>query len=89
MKELIDQAELVEAIEEAADEVSGSIREDYSGRGMYGKTCYGIVVDGSGTEVIEAAAALGVRGARTDNMGKGTIVYWPHVKGQAETEDAT
>lgn len=71
----------IEAVHDVADEIGGKVRTDYSGRGMYGKTCYGITCDNE-DECIEAAGAKGLRGARTDNMGRGTIVYWPSIKGK-------
>ena len=30
---------------ELATVVDGEVRDDYSGRGMFGNTCYGVVVD--------------------------------------------
>ncbi len=54
------------------------VLEDYSGRGMYGKTTYGIVA-GSIDEVLDAARSCGVLAAdesfRSDNMGMDYIVY--------------
>ncbi len=70
----------IEIIEDVADEIGGTVRSTYSGRGMYGKTCYGIDCDDI-TSCIELAAAKGLKGAKTDNMGKGYIVYWPSVNG--------
>ena len=59
--------------------VGGYVREDYSNRGMFGQTCYGIVCHDS-TECIEAAAAKGLTGARVDSMGSSdVIVYWPKI----------
>ena len=55
------------------------LRENYSGRGMYGSTCYGIVTDDP-DGLIERAVELGLKGARTDNMGLSTIVYWKNIK---------
>lgn len=57
----------------------GELRSCYSGRGMFGDTCIGIVTS-SPAELIEAAANRGVRGAKTDGMGLETIVYWPSVQ---------
>lgn len=61
-----------------AAEVGGSLRTDYSGRGMFGASCYGIVTDDA-TNCIEIAAEHGIKGARTDGMGLKTIVYWTHI----------
>lgn len=72
--------EAVEIIEEVAIEIDGEIRNNYSGRFMYGETCYGIVC-AEPTSCIEEAASRGLRGAKTDNMGREFIVYWPSVHG--------
>jgi len=60
------------------DDDSLSLRKDYSGRGMFGKTCYGIVCDNPG----DVIAQVGLPGARQDSMGKSAIVYWPSVAGE-------
>jgi hypothetical protein len=65
-------------LEEIADEIGGRLREGYSGRGMFGKECLGIVCDDA-IGCIEAAGAKGITGAKTDNMGKSMIVYWPNL----------
>jgi hypothetical protein len=68
-----------DAIDELAEMFEASIREDYSGRFMYGDTCYGIVFDDDADTVINQAIILGLTGSRIDNMGLSTIVYWPHI----------
>lgn len=62
-----------------ACETGDTFRPDYSGRGMYGTECVGIVT-GNPNEIIAMAGKRGIRGAVTDSMGKGTIVYWPKVQ---------
>lgn len=71
--------EAIEALRDIADDTGGDFREDYSGRGMYGEECVGIVTD-TPMHVIEEAAEKGIRGAKQDSMGKRTIVYWPSLK---------
>ena len=45
----------------------------YSGRGMYGAHCVGAYIDGYlGNYTLP-------QGWRSDNLGRGTIVYWPDV----------
>ena len=56
----------------------GEIRPDYSGRGMFGKTCYGIVCDDA-NKCLEAAGSYGITGGKVDNMGRQFIVYWPEI----------
>jgi len=53
----------------------------YSGRGMNGKCCVGVDVDSVG-ETVAVGAFLGndCPGEPSyDNMGRGFVVYWPHV----------
>ena len=72
---MLNQIKKVEAI---ATEIDGTVRPDYSGRGMFGKTCFGIYCNNV-TECLEVAGSHGLRGAKYDNMGKGYIVYWPGI----------
>lgn len=72
--------EKISAIKETAEEIGGDVRDSYSGRGMFGATCYGIVCDDS-NECIAIAGSKGLRCASRDNMGLHSIVYWPSVKG--------
>lgn len=69
-------------IQRIAEEFGMNVRS-YSGRGMMGRTCLGIVVDDA-TEVFELFYNLGTRDlrmpfgpVRTDSMGISTIYYWP------------
>jgi len=70
-----------------------SVYEDYSGRSMYGKECFGIetgryvnpitVIIAIVTELIEngendLVEELGY--CRQDNMGLGTITYFPNIE---------
>jgi hypothetical protein len=56
-----------------------NVRNDYSGRGMFGKLCLGVV--GSMPEL--DALLNQVKGANEglckDNMGLGFIYYWPSI----------
>lgn len=56
-----------------------TIYKGYSGKGMFGRRCYGISCQSSG-RVIELAGCIGLRGAAVDSLGLGTIVYWPDMK---------
>lgn len=62
------------------------VRSSYSGRGMFGKICYGITT-GDPDGIREEAAARGLRGASVDRMGLRYIVYWEHVAGSEEGFD--
>lgn len=66
-----------EKLWEAAQNNDRSLRTDYSGRGMFGKTCWGIVCD----DPIDTITEVGIKGYKTDNMGYSVIVYWPNITG--------
>ena len=66
-------------IAEIAHAVGGKVEARYSGRGMFGDTCVGIVCRDP-LRTIEEAAARGLRGAHQDQMGLDHIVYWPHLR---------
>jgi len=70
----------IQSIYSVADIVNGKVRTDYSGRMMYGKTCYGIVCDDPWATMNEAEL-LGLKNAKFDNMGLQYIVYWTSIKG--------
>ncbi len=84
MEVLRDQIEDVLLMSGLDGEIA--IKEDYSGRGMYGDTCFGIVCDI--TDFAIFCASVGsfmddwdwLGRVRTDNMGLSTIWYWPGVK---------
>ena len=71
----------IEKIESVAKDAGWEVRRDYSGRGMFGKTCVGIVCRRP-IMAIEFAAERGIRGARIDDMGLDSIVYWPAIGGE-------
>ena len=61
-----------------------TIHPEYSGRGMFGVTCFG--VSGSIGDIIEFMVALSMESAeamhmaretRTDDFGRRIIAYWP------------
>ena len=56
-----------------AEKYDGKIRNDYSGRSMYGKTTYAVEVDrGSFADFKRSRSA---RNYRTDNMGLDYVIY--------------
>ena len=75
--------ELLELFESIASNSAWSgdaeVREGYSGRGMHGDQCWGIVTSDIAS-VIETAGGHGLFGAKTDSMGLKSIVYWPRIK---------
>ena len=58
-----------------------TFRGDYSGRGMFGRRCPGIVCPQSDIELVETAVRRArVKGAASgDQLGRDAIVYWPSV----------
>lgn len=79
-------AEQIRIIEEVADLVVGTVRRDYSGRGMFGAKCWGIECrskDAAG-ECLRLTLKKLIEGWAYDDMGKGCIVYWPGIEGEAE-----
>lgn len=78
--------EIRNKMQEIADEVDGTVRDDYSGRGMYGEECFGVVCEDA-DECLELAGSKGITGGRVDNMGKRMIVYWPKLKPDNKDDD--
>jgi hypothetical protein len=74
---------LIEKIEELADDLGLELRTDYSGRGMYDRTCYGIVTDGSSAKFLMTVGKRDLPEPRQDSMGLRKIFYWP----QASEDD--
>lgn len=73
---------------EALTESTGEIRDDYSGRGMYGKQTFGVVFDSQADfhkALVDAAYIAGeqddddmrqeLTGLTLDSMGLGIVVY--------------
>ena len=69
---------------QAADGVDGEIRTDYSGRGMYGDECVGIILKDEG-DLFRFAGLLDddfvelLGSPEWDSMGLREIAYWPKV----------
>lgn len=88
--------ENLERLAQMLDLDSGDVRRDYSGRGMYGASCVGLVVDVPDVvigvalrEIFDEDEAWELaRAACSDSMGRSTIVYFPGlVVAQDEDED--
>lgn len=68
------------------DEVSDVVRTDYSGRGMYGRDCFGLVLD-STSDIMDFILAVSYddrdladalsRNLTEDSMGLSGIYYFP------------
>ncbi len=68
----------IDKIQKIANDIQGKVVSDYSGRGMFGKTCFG-VIGHSANELLELAGEYGLKGARIDNMGRQYIIYWTNI----------
>lgn len=88
----------VEAAYVAGLDPDDAIRPDYSGRGMFGDTCFGLVYD-EPREAYRFLIALAREldldtvedmldtGVRQGSMGLGTIAYFPRVVLEGAPED--
>ncbi len=96
---MIVSRELECAIRNAAEDNDFQIRENYSGRGMFGRECFGVVTDESVGKVIAAIIrniddfdvveefARVLEDLRTDSMGLSAIIYFPGWNLPEEVED--
>ena len=75
----MDPTGQIELIKEVAAVVGGELYLNYSGRGMYGAKCVGIVC-ANPQLAIEEALARGLRGSARDHMGQDFIVDWPNIQ---------
>lgn len=73
--------DFVEALRDEAESMGVEVREDYSGRGMYGARCFALVGEwGDLFAVVSGVGAdLGrpVPQPQLDAMGRGMVMYWP------------
>lgn len=72
-----------------------ALRTDYSGRGMYGQQCVGVIGDpADGTmfalklseEVEDVDFETMIRDTHLDSMGLQTITYWPSYQVEEEAQ---
>ena len=80
---------IVDVLREEAEKHLVCVREDYSGRAMYGRKCFGIVgSQWSLAEVVgwarERLAGIDIPQPKTDSMGLDDIWYWPELEGDPE-----
>jgi len=89
-----------ETLQMAAEYTEANLRT-YSGRGMYGKQCIGLVHEGPDELIgfiIEAFRAFQsdfnlhqirhmFSGTRQDSMGLGVVTYWPSLTADQESYD--
>ena len=78
---------VIDIIEQIVDDrCDCSFRDSYSGRGMMGRTCLGIVCERP-IDIIEEAAQRGITGAKMDSMGMQSIIYWPCYNADSEIDE--
>ena len=94
-----DQIDVIEEALDVCSDGEGELYRGYSGRGMYGRTCVGIVVRDAGELVafgreLERAAdrhdvEVDLGHPAFDSMGLRMIAYWPgfDTEGKADDED--
>ena len=77
--------ELANFLVSAAYDMAVEIRDDYSGRFMYGKTCLGLVFESNSApfalfertnsmDLVKELAAF-LSSCRSDSMGRGIVLY--------------
>jgi hypothetical protein len=85
----IKKEDIIEAVMEADLDPEDCIRWNHSGRGMYGKECFGLIGDAAefGRLIVELTVMIGADDTRrltnfmvTDNMGLRVIFYFPGVE---------
>lgn len=92
--------EQVKQIQDFCDEYDYNFRENYSGRGMMGRNCIGMVADGIDpftvamemVEYLEGEPILDIfkqcGGVSMDNMGRSAmIMYFPSINIEKEDTD--
>lgn len=81
----VDRSVIEQALTEIEDTCTVTLKDNYSGRGMYGKKCFGVIGNQSGflrfmieLAVIDPDTARDLADrVSTDGMGLSTIFYFP------------
>ena len=64
-----------------AEELRLRVYHDYSGRGMFGRTCLGVVGSMQDLDTLLSEIKGSANGLKKDNMGLDYIYYWPEIEG--------
>ena len=86
----IERQMVIDALDNAGADPDRALRESYSGRAMYGTTCFGItgsiheysafLVELTRLDDEEQYASELAMSVRTDDMGRETIFYFPGIE---------
>ena len=84
-----DKKKVIEIMQDFCEQYNHELRDDYSGRRMYGDTCVGIVCDYPLEVLVELCQYLAdndiddfheyLSGVRQDSMGMENIIYFPEL----------
>jgi hypothetical protein len=69
-----------EKIISKAEKLGLNVYHDYSGRGMFGKTCLGVAGSMQDLDTLLSEIKGSAQGLRKDNMGLDYIYYWPEIE---------
>ena len=90
-EQVVSRADYESLVEDVGGQLGGDvdIRDDYSGRYMYGATCLAVVGDNYVLDVFMDAAwyygiDVSLRNMSEDSMGLSSVFYWPHVRVEKE-----
>jgi len=91
---MYDEIITLEEAEQIATQTSTTLRLNYSGRNMHGRSCIGFVGQASAfklgvafAEVFTADFAYDIGEPITDSMGYDTITYFPGLSVEVEDDD--
>ena len=83
----------IDDFENLAWDIGGEVYEDYSGRGMFGKTCLGITVENLeksifklGKESADYDFSKELANFQTDSLGRSFIIYFPKLQKEVDGE---
>ena len=70
------KTKVIDVLDSICEEIDAYVKDDYSGRGMFGRQCLAVSVP-EFIPFLERAAKNGLTGAKIDNLGLGYVIYWP------------
>lgn len=79
----------VEILKKVAAEFNGKFQSNYSGRGMFGESCCGVIVSANPLEICIRLGQAGFSSdfdPKMDNMGLKYIIYFPRLQSNESEE---